>query len=97
MILDILYFFLLFIALYARYKNICECQEAGEMFSDFLQILIIGLGGWYYLGATQLFKLGLVILVSIIVKNGTFYFSKNKKEPKQKDEDCEDCNPYQRY
>ncbi|AVQ21454.1 hypothetical protein C4N15_07255 [Fusobacterium necrophorum subsp. funduliforme] len=96
-----LYVAILFLAIYARYKNICECQDVKELPSDIVQILVLWLGGLISIGIIPVFKIALVVIISIIIKNLILYILPDtpieKKKKRKKDKDCYDCNPYQKY
>ena len=89
----VIFFSLIGLAVFARYKNTCNCQEDEEKWMDITQIIVMGLGLSFFIGINNSLKATLVVLVSRIVVVFLFSFFKKKKEKK---EDCEDCNPYNR-
>ena len=48
MFLKILYFVIIVFMLIARLKNVCEKNEKSETIGDIIQILILGLGIYYF-------------------------------------------------
>lgn len=96
-ILSIIYAFIIIIACIARYRNICKCNDDKKRITDIIQILIFCIGLYYIIGINNIFKIIILLIISIIIRNILeFIFLRNKKinNDESKGDGCDDCNPY---
>lgn len=100
MFLKILYFVIIVFMLITRLKNVCEKNEKSETVGDIIQILILGLGIYYLINIKIIFQIILLLIVSVFLKGIINFIIKKifyKKKETNKDENCKNCNSYEKW